>query len=104
MPEGSFYNVLRAKVCEYLKTVDGPGPTQECINFFWFLVVAYFALFAVICATNSYLVVCVWAIVSALVGSYGHNWIHQPKYRFWAVLGLDLAGMSSENWLREHVL
>jgi hypothetical protein len=38
------------------------------------------------------------------MATYGHNWIHQPKYRFWAVLGLDLPGLSSENWLREHTL
>lgn len=104
MPEDSFYNTLRARVNEHLKTVDGPGPTQECINLFKFLVVAYFILFAIICKTNSYAAVFVWAIVSALMGSYGHNWIHQPNYRFWAVIGLDLPGLSSENWLREHVL
>ena len=104
MPEDSFYNVLRARVSEYLKTVGGPGPTDECVNLFKILVVAYFVLFAVICKTSSYTVVFPWAIVSALMGSYGHNWVHQPKYRFWAILGLDLPGLSSENWLREHTL
>jgi len=27
MPADSFYNVLRARVNEHLKTVGGPGPT-----------------------------------------------------------------------------
>jgi hypothetical protein len=27
MPADSFYNVLRARVAEHLKTVGGPGPT-----------------------------------------------------------------------------
>jgi len=108
MPEDSFYNVLRAKVNEHLKTVGGPGPTQECINLFKFLVVSYFVLMAAICKTNSYTLryslVFIWALVSALMGAYGHNWVHQPKYRFWALIGLDLPGLSSENWLREHTL
>jgi hypothetical protein len=104
MPENSFYNVLRARVNEHLKTVGGPGPTQECINLFIILVVSYLVIMAVICKTNSYIAMVAWGIVSTLLGSYGHNWIHQPKYRLWAVLGLDLAGLSSENWIREHVL
>ena len=49
MPEDSFYNVLRARVHEYLKTVGGPGPTQECVNLFWFLIVAYFILIMCLC-------------------------------------------------------
>ena len=76
MPEDSFYNVLRARVNEYLKTVGGPGPTQECINLFKFLVVSYFVLLAFICQTNSYLAITAWGIVSGLMASYGHNWIH----------------------------
>ena len=104
MPENSFYNVLRARVHEYLKTVGGPGPTQECINLFWILVTSYFALLAIICYTNSTIANIAWGVVSGLMATYGHNWIHQPKYRLWAVLGLDLPGLSSENWLREHTL
>lgn len=61
-------------------------------------------LLTVICYTNSTIATIVWGFVSGLMATYGHNWIHQPKYRFWAVIGLDLPGLSSENWLREHTL
>ena len=76
MPENSFYNVLRARVHEYLKTVGGPGPTQECINLFWILVISYFALLVIICYTNSTIANIVWGVVSGLMATYGHNWIH----------------------------
>jgi hypothetical protein len=37
------------------------------------------------------------------MGGFGHNWVHQKKYRSWA-FGLDLVGLNSENWLKEHNL
>merc|ERR1712216_982757 len=43
-------------------------------------------------------------IASGILGGFGHNWVHQVKYRTWAMLSLDLIGFSSENWFREHLL
>eukprot|EP00164_Ancoracysta_twista_P018814 GFYU01032755.1.p2 GENE.GFYU01032755.1~~GFYU01032755.1.p2 ORF type:complete len:274 (+),score=80.10 GFYU01032755.1:2-823(+) len=42
-------------------------------------------------------------IVGAWMGGFGHNWIHQHKYRLYAYC-LDVIGLSSESWLREHLL
>ena len=42
--------------------------------------------------------------LSALAGAFGHNWVHQPKYKHWAYLSLDTIGFSSDGWFREHVL
>jgi len=42
--------------------------------------------------------------MAAQLGAFGHNWVHQPKYKLWAVLSLDTIGFSSEQWFREHNL
>ena len=38
------------------------------------------------------------------IGAFGHNWVHQPKYKHWAYLCLDTLGFSSDGWFREHNL
>ena len=43
-------------------------------------------------------------IAASVLGAFGHNWIHQPQYKFWAYLSLDTIGFSSDGWYREHVL
>ena len=43
-------------------------------------------------------------LLTGIMGGFGHNWVHQPKYRNWAYMGLDAMGMSSEGWIREHLL
>jgi fatty acid desaturase len=43
-------------------------------------------------------------MVGAVLGGFGHNWVHQPAYRNWALLSLDTVGFSSEAWLREHLM
>ena len=46
-----------------------------------------------------------WAPVRTVsAGAFGHNWVHQPKYKHWAYLSLDTIGFSSDGWFREHVL
>jgi hypothetical protein len=56
--------------------------------------------------TGSLYLVVPTAVVSAILGSFGHNWVHQPNYkrRGWALISLDLVGFSSEAWYRDHVL
>ena len=41
---------------------------------------------------------------AAQVGAFGHNWVHQPKYKWMAYLSLDLVGFSSDQWYRAHLL
>jgi len=48
-------------------------------------------------------VVIPFAFTGGIVGGFGHNWVHQPKYRKYAYC-LDLIGFSSEGWIREHNL
>jgi len=43
-------------------------------------------------------------VTGSWVGAFGHNWIHQPRYKQWAYLSLDLIGFSSDGWYREHNL
>lgn len=46
----------------------------------------------------------VLGLVTGVMGGFGHNWVHQPAYRGWAYMGLDAIGLSSEGWIREHLL
>lgn len=43
-------------------------------------------------------------LTTSWLGAFGHNWVHQPKYKFWAYLSLDTVGFSSDGWFREHLL
>jgi len=104
----AFYSVMRRKVSKYLKEVgcrDG-GPTTQCIVLFWLIFVMYCACMYWTWSTGSFLVSALTAIVGSLLGAFGHNWVHQPKYKLWgwAILSLDTLGFSSEAWYREHNL
>lgn len=101
----SFYNDLRRRVTLHFKTNKmSTGPTMECLIIF----VAVFAAW-ILSVCNTILNPCIFSacvqgIISALLGSFGHNWIHQPKYKWLAYLSLDTIGLSSDQWYREHVL
>ena len=108
LPPDAFYSVMRTRVSHYLKEVgcrDG-GPTTQCIVLFWFLFGLFCASMYLTWTTGSYYVSAVTAILGSWVGAFGHNWVHQPKYKMWgwAVLSLDTLGFSSESWFREHNL
>lgn len=105
---GAFYSVIRRRVADYLKQVnckDG-GPTRQCLILFWIIFVLWCAGELTSYMTGSIAVSLLTGIVGAWLGAFGHNWVHQPKYkrRGWAVLSLDTVGFSSEGWYREHVL
>ena len=102
--EGDFYYVLRERVSAYLKTVGGPGPTQECLILWWVTVAAWIVAWSLLFHTGSYKAAIFLGYMKAIVGGFGHNWVHQHKYRNWAYIGLDLLGLSSEGWIREHLL
>jgi hypothetical protein len=104
MPDSTFYSVLRERVHEYLKQNGGSGPTTECLVLWHSLCVSFIVFLSLICFTGSSWFAVPWGLVSGLMATYGHNWIHQPKYRLYATIGLDCTGLSSENWLREHTL
>ena len=56
--------------------------------------------------TGSRLTAIASGVLGAYVGAFGHNWVHQPKYKDWGwgILSLDFLGFSSECWFRDHVL
>jgi len=100
----AFFSVLRARANAYLRGVGGPGPTRECLYLFWALLCTWFSLFALnLLLGGSVGVTIMNGIVGGLLGGYGHNWCHQPMYRNHALV-LDLSGMSSLGWVREHLL
>jgi hypothetical protein len=43
-------------------------------------------------------------MTGSFLGAFGHNWVHIPKYKFYAYLSLDTIGFSSDGWFREHNL
>ena len=108
LDQTAFYSVMRTRVSKYLKSVgcrDG-GPTTQCIVLFWAIFVLYLVAMYTTWSTGSFLVSAVSAIVGSWLGAFGHNWVHQPKYKLWgwAILSLDTLGFSSESWYREHNL
>jgi len=102
-PEDSFYSVLRLRVTEYLKGSGGSGPKPECLRLWWIVLGLWLTGFGLIVYTGSFLASFVTGVVGAWLGGFGHNFVHQPKYRFYGY-SLDLLGYSSEGWYREHNL
>jgi len=55
-------------------------------------------------ASGSFVAAWGFGLTAAILGAFGHNWVHQPRHRHWAFLSLDTIGFSSTSWYREHVL
>merc|ERR1712136_938 len=111
LDDNSFYSVLRKRVKEYFQNCashDGrwtaPGPTQECVILFWTVFVVWLNSFAYCVYSGTLQAALLCGLFASWLGAFGHNWVHQPKYRIWAVLSLDTVGFSSESWYRAHVL
>lgn len=106
--DSTFYSVLRTRVAAHLRDVghrDG-GPTAQCVGLFWLTFAVWAALMGVTWWTGSFLCALASAWAGAVLGAFGHNWVHQPWYKRWgwALLSLDTLGFSSEAWFREHNL
>ena len=111
LDDKSFYSVLRKRVTAYFKECGGcggswaaPGPTQECVVLFWSLFVLWMNSFVYCVYSGTVQSALLCGLFATWLGAFGHNWVHQPKYRFWATLSLDTVGFSSEAWYRDHVL
>mmetsp|Transcript_84195 Transcript_84195/g.191973 ORF Transcript_84195/g.191973 Transcript_84195/m.191973 type:complete len:451 (-) Transcript_84195:41-1393(-) len=104
LDDKSFYSVLRQRVHQHLVKVGHPGggPTSGCIAFFWATFAAWAALGFATWWTGSFFVSIAYGVAAAWLGAFGHNWVHQTKYKFWAYLSLDVIGFSSDGWFREH--
>lgn len=75
---------------------------MECVIFFWATFAVWLGGLVALWATGSVICALCLGVPGALVGAFGHNWVHQPKYKFWALLSLDTLGFSSTGWFREH--
>lgn len=108
LPDESFYSDLRRRVVEYFKRNNLPlsgEPTTECMVLFTMVLSAWcLSLFNSLyynpCISSAIL----HAVISCFLGGFGHNFVHQPKYRILAYISLDFMGFSSDVWQREHCL
>lgn len=99
----TFYADFRQRVAEYLRQNGGAGPTRLGLAVWWVVVAGLLISHAAALVSGSLWCAIPLAFFSGLVGAYGHNWIHQPKYRRYANC-LDLIGISSAQWHVLHVL
>jgi fatty acid desaturase (delta-4 desaturase) len=104
-PSHSFYSDFRRRVTKHLKEkYDGNwGPTTASMCFFWFCVVVWLFSVTMSLFYGSLVATILSALSSGVLGGFGHNFIHQPKYKHLA-LSLDISGFSSHCWYREHLL
>lgn len=99
----SFYGEFRRRVHKYLKAHGGSGPTRLGLTVWWIIVVGWLVSHAFALMSGSLWAVLPISFVSGLLGGYGHNWIHLPRYRHFAYC-LDVIGLSSRQWQTTHVL
>ena len=108
MGDDAFYSVLRQRVSDYLNGIGNRAgcPTWECVMLFWTVFSSWAAMMYLTWYTGSRLTAIASGVLGAYVGAFGHNWVHQPKYKDWGwgILSLDFLGFSSECWFRDHVL
>lgn len=106
LDDEAFYSILRRRVTQYLYRVGSPrgGPTMQCILLFWTSFVAWLICYLWLLTTASISASICLGFTAAWLGAFGHNWVHQPKYKLWAHLSLDVVGFSSDAWFREHNL
>ena len=102
--DNAFYSVLRRRVTTYLRKNGGPGPTYECMTLFWCSWFAWVICWWHMYFSGSVAAAVVVGLLGGLLGGFGHNWVHQPRYRHLALISLDPIGYSSEGWFREHLL
>ena len=106
LDDTAFYSVVRQRLTQHLGKVRCPrgGPTYECCVFFWANFAAWCLSWLYMYTYGTVISSLTFGALSALLGAFGHNWVHQPDYRIWAYLSLDTIGFSSTGWFREHVL
>jgi hypothetical protein len=90
----AFYSVLRRRVYSHLVSVGHPdgGPTARCKALFWVSFAAWAAAWWWTWWCGSVGCAVLVGLTASWVGAFGHNWVHQPRYKQWAYLSLDLIG------------
>jgi len=77
---------------------------MTCCALFWVTFVAWCLSLCWVVYSGTLVAALAFGFMMTWLGAFGHNWVHQPRYRFWAYLSLDTVGFSSDAWLREHNL
>lgn len=101
-----FYAALRDRATTVLRAkgfADG-GPTLLCHCCYWTTFAAWLVTGAVTLRYGSLIVAALMGAVGTILGAFGHNWVHQPRYRTRARFSLDVIGLNSDAWFREHNL
>jgi hypothetical protein len=68
--------VLRERVNEYLKANGGPGPTTQCIVLYYVTFVFWWVNFVLLYQTGKFYQAMIFGVNTAILGGFGHNWIH----------------------------
>ena len=104
--DDAFYSVMRCRVLQYLESIGYPdaGPTLQCKVLFWMSFVAWVTCYVWLLYTCTIPSAIAFGFTSTWLGAFGHNWVHQPRYKLWACLSLDTIGFSSNAWFRDHNL
>lgn len=104
--QDDFYNTLRDRASAVLHTkgYGNGGPTTMC-HWCYAVTLGVWILFGAATARHgSLLAAALMGGVGTVLGAFGHNWVHQPRYKTRAYFSLDLIGLSSDAWFREHNL
>ena len=106
LDDGAFYSVMRRRVTRHLRSAGSPrgGPTAQCVALFWTSLASWSCCYLWLLRSGSPIAAACLGFAAAWLGAFGHNWVHQPRYRLWARLSLDTIGFSSDAWFREHNL
>lgn len=104
--DASFYTILRQRVDAHLIAVgcnDG-GPMFVCHLYFWMTFLCWGIGLLTTIACGGFGAAAFTAVCGTILGGFGHNFVHQPKYRFRSLISLDSIGLSSSTWYRDHNL
>ena len=106
LADDTFYSVIGQRVAQYLIRVGSPtgGPTIQYIVLFYTTFAAWISCYYWLLSSSSVLSAICFGLSVKYFGTFGHSWVHQPCYKFWAYLLLDTIGFSSNGWFREHNL
>lgn len=100
----SFYYEVREEVHKYLKTNNLKNEPTLLYWFVWWFTCAFVIMAYILQMWNKSLWLLLLTDFGLLVlGGYGHNWIHIPRYRKYAY-ALDWMGLYSYSWLKFHLL
>ena len=104
--ERSFYSILRKRVTRHLRSKHNPSgkPTPACHAFYWSIFASWVCAISLTLAYGRFSYAALSGLSGAILGAFGHNWVHQPEFRHRSRLSLDVIGLNSDTWYREHNL